>query len=164
MIFTTFSYNFFILPSYQSSSLAVQLALVMLIHPFLLEITEAFIRASSSGNYLKLVKGGMTKEQALRRIFQTHTSAYAVKQVMAIYRRLMLINVRHPSARMMCIAGAAVEETLTRTFIVQIDTFVHSASAFRWRLQLQKPSFVVRLNSLSSLIAEATNFRLTLDQ
>lgn len=109
------------LPLFLRTSIVAQLLLVLFIHPFLLECTEAFFRASTGGNITRLLEKGMTKELAHRRITQASLSGYGVKVMFAFFKRFMLLNIGDSNAKIVALTCAAVEETATRIATPSVD-------------------------------------------
>ena len=102
-----------------------RLLLCMVVHPLLTEAAEAMARSNSSGKgATELRRGNITVQQAQDRVLQSSVFAFSIKQLMALYKRLMLLNMGSDEATLVAIVGAAIEEAITRGFVVELDTFI----------------------------------------
>ena len=50
--------------------------------------------------------------------------SFAIKSLMAFYRRMMLLNMGSPATTMAAIVAASIEEALSRGFLVEIDNAI----------------------------------------
>ena len=116
----------------------------LVLHPLVLESVEAIGRSSSSEKVAaSLQKGRITLEQAEAKTVQNELQAFAMKQLMAYFRRFMLLNMGSPEATIAAIVGASVEESLERGFLVEIDIKIR-----QWRGKLKLEGDELRLQQL----------------
>ena len=107
----------------------MRLLLVMIVHPILIEAAEAMGRANMANEFSgQLMRGDTTLEQAQARVIQRCWISFNMKQLMAMYKRFMLLNMGTPGATLIAVSGAAVEEAITRSFMVELDKFIRAAS------------------------------------
>ena len=93
-ILVGFIYPLVVLPSYFASSTSTRVLLVLLVHPIVLESLEAFSRSSKANNAVKLQQqGDIPMEKIQRTIIQDTLISFGTKQLMAFFRRFMLLNV-----------------------------------------------------------------------
>ena len=77
----------------------------------MLEAGEAISRSTKGGIAAgELNSGEITLEQAEKRIVQTSLTSFGFKQLMAVYRRLMLLNMGTSDATMIAVVAASIEE------------------------------------------------------
>jgi hypothetical protein len=115
-------YPIVVVPAFISGTIQTRMLICLLLHPILLEAGEALGR-STKGGYTAdaLERGDITLAQAEKRIVQGTLSAFDFKQLMAIYRRLMLLNMGSPDATIAAVVAASIEEALERGFLVEFD-------------------------------------------
>ena len=95
-----FLYPFLVIPLFVGGTVTTRLLITLLLHPFLLEAAEAIGRSSTAESIAEELKSGKsTQQQAEARIVQASLGACNVKQLMAFYRRLMLLNASENQAR-----------------------------------------------------------------
>ena len=93
----------------------------------LLEAAEAFGRGQKADEMARALRAGeITLEVAERLITQGSTLEFAIKQLMAFYRRFMLLNMGSPDATLIALVATAIEEAASRGFLVQIDTAIRA--------------------------------------
>ena len=79
-----------ILPAFFSGSVKIRLLICLILHPIVLEATEALGR-SSSGEIvaLQLRNGELTTEKAEAMVVQHACGSFIIKMLMAFFRRFM---------------------------------------------------------------------------
>lgn len=86
-------YPFVVVPTFFTGGTTTRLVVVLLLHPILLEATEALTRSSKAEHTSKRLKlKVITPEQAEREVMESNLGAFGLKQIMAFYRRLMLLG------------------------------------------------------------------------
>ena len=114
-------YPLLVVPAFISGTTTTRMRICLLLHPVLLEAGEAIGRSTKGGITAdELERGEITLEQAEKRIVQTSLTAFGFKQLMAIYRRLMLLNMGDPDATIAAVVAASIEEALERGFLVAL--------------------------------------------
>ena len=115
-------YPLLVVPAFIVGTVTNRMLICLLLHPFLLEAGEALGRSTKGGITAGELNGGeITMEQAERRIVQSSLTSSGFKQLMAIYRRLMLLNMGTPEATIAAVVAASIVEALERGFLVEID-------------------------------------------
>ena len=137
-------YPLLVVPTFIGGTIPTRMLICLLLHPLLLEAGEAIGRSSKCGTTAdKLESGDINLEQAEKRIVQTSLTSFGFKQLMAIYRRLMLLNMGSPDATIAAVVAASIEEALERGFLVEIDGALR-----RMRGQLELHGDELRLQRL----------------
>ena len=89
-----FIYPLAVLPSYFASSTSTRVLLVLLVHPIVLESLEAFGRSSGADESFELQQQrDIPMEKVERAAVQGQIKSFCLKQLMALFRRFMLLNV-----------------------------------------------------------------------
>ena len=137
-------YPILVVPAFISGTTTTRMLLCLLLHPVLLEAGEAIGRSTKGGiTYDELERGEITIEQAEKRIVQTSLTSFPFKQLMAIYRRLMLLNIGDADATIAAVVAASIEEALERGFLVEVDGAIR-----RWRGLTELQGGELRLQQL----------------
>ena len=88
-----FLYPFFIIPAFFSGTTTTRLLIALVLHPILLESAEAMGRSTSAQDvFQKLQSGKINLQQAERMVVEGSLGSFATKQLMAFFRRLMLLD------------------------------------------------------------------------
>jgi hypothetical protein len=115
-------YPILVVPAFISGTIPTRMLICLLLHPVLLEAGEALGRSTKGGITAdELERGEITLAQAEKRIVQTSLTTFVFKQLMAIYRRLMLLNMGSADATIAAVVAASIEEALERGFLVEFD-------------------------------------------
>ena len=137
-------YPWLVIPTFFGGSTAVRFGICLGLHPFLLEAAEAMGRSASSGRVAaQLRRGQFPAAVAEARIVQSSLPPFMIKQLMAYYRRFMLLNMGSPTATLAAVVAASLEEALERGFLVEFDTALR-----RWRGQPELQAAELRLQRL----------------
>ena len=115
-------YPIVVVPAFVSGTIQTRMLICLLLHPVLLEAGEALGRSTRCGITAdELERGEITLAQAEKRIVQSSLTSFSFKQLMAIYRRLMLLNMGSTDATIAAVVAASIEEALERGFLVEFD-------------------------------------------
>ena len=95
--------------------------------PLVLETTEALNRAGKSEKTIQALRAGrISLAEAQGAAGAKTPGAFLLKQLMAFYRRFMLLNMGDPALTAAAIAFASLEEAASRSFLVEIDAALRS--------------------------------------
>ena len=115
-------YPFLVIPTFWSGTVTTRMLICLLLHPVLLEAGEALGRSAKGGVTAEaLAKGSITFDFAEQQIVQTSLTSFAFKQLMAFFRRFMLLNMGSPDATIAAVVAASMEEAVERGFLVEFD-------------------------------------------
>ena len=122
-----FMYPLFAMPAFFGGTTETRLLICLLLHPIVLEAAEAISRSSGAEKVAsQLLRGKLTLEQAEEKTIQNSLGSFPIKQLMAFFRRFMLLNIGTQEATIAAIVGASIEESLERGFLVEFDTAIRT--------------------------------------
>ena len=137
-------YPLLVIPAFINGDIQTRMLICLLLHPILLESGEAIGRSTVGGITADaLERGEITLEEAEKKIVRNSIASILFKQLMAIYRRLMLLDMGSPEATIAAVVGASIEEATERGFLVEFDRALR-----RWRGQPELEGDELRLQRL----------------
>lgn len=102
-VFMTLIYPSVILPSFFARGVSTKLLIVLVLHPIAVESLEAFTRSKFTA-----LEKGVSSSDARFAVVQRCLKQISLKQIMACYRRFMLLNIGSSSATIAAVTVTAV--------------------------------------------------------
>ena len=108
-----------VIPLFFTSDTSIRIGICIFLHPVLLEAGEALGRGTRCEATANDLATGRIKtfEEAAEAIMEKSTLDFGFKILMALFRRMMLLNMGSPNATMFGVVAASIEEVRLRAFL-----------------------------------------------